>query len=183
MILILNTKVKDVKLVFFHKIYEEENFEYLIYKANTNSIYQRNIFTLLMKYQSNVDNLNFDSIQPIDINSFFNEINRRQINNIKLDVIFSVDDIVINPIFNNMDEIFSMLERIKSDYLKSLIIIKNNDNNYISNEIRSDNNFNRKVFNSHNILDMNIKINISKIVLDLYNSYSKNYKPIELKDK
>ncbi len=184
MTLISNIKVNKNNIVFFQNIYEEENFEYLLYKANTNTTFQRNLLTLLFKYESSNEKANLCKLTPIDMTNFFSETYKKEIQDIKLDALINIDDIVINPIFKNMEEIFAMLERIKSDYMKSLVVIKNySQKNYSSTQTRNDNNYNKKLFQSSHIIDLNLKVNISKIVLDMYSYFTKNYKTPELKDR
>jgi hypothetical protein len=139
----------------------------------------------MLKYNSTSETYNFDT-KPLHIEEYITDRIKASNKEIRIDWLIQIDDIVFNPIFNDIDEILSTLERIKSDYLKSLVLLRNitSTNSLISHtQVYNDYNFNKKLFSSSfSKIAIRMKFSISKVIIDLFSSFSKKTTP-SLKDK
>jgi hypothetical protein len=141
----------------------------------------------MFKYQASRENDYQSDIRQFDIGEYIKDRIKFQNNEVRLDWLVHIDDIVLNPIFSDIDEILNTLDRIKSDYLKSLVMLRNISTSVTEishSQAFTDYIFNKRLFsNSYHKVDINLKFCISKIILDLFSSFSKKTITPNLKDK
>lgn len=195
----LDNKIKYQ--IFFQNIYEEENFDSFLYKGVSNLTHKTNLVSLLAKFDyTNTPPLSnakcFSKLEPADLENFVYKYNIfiQKIPKANINCILIINDIVISPLFNSLEESIKLLEEIKKDYYKMKILMKNCKyelHNLFKNEI----NANKKLFDYKNntlissdydigiINDCSFNVVISRVVFDLYSFNPKKLKHDKIDSK
>lgn len=130
----------------------------------------------------------WDLLGPLDVYDFITKVTLKSIKDMELDLLFSIDDIVFSPIYNNMADNLILFENVKKDFQRSKIILKTltNDQDISDRYIRNEIAYNAKIFMTKINLNIKIDFSVSRISLDVYSHYMKNKETNripELKDK
>jgi hypothetical protein len=142
----------------------------------------------MFKYQAVKERAYVLDNKLLDIKEYIKDRIKSEKLQVRTDWLICVDDIVFNPIFSGIDEIISTFERIKNDYLKSLILLRNihtgKENTYSHTQSATDYATNKKLFsNSFSKVDIKLKLFVSKLLIDLYSSFTKKLNSPDLKEK
>jgi hypothetical protein len=188
-----NSKDEDFKLKydnFFNNVYEEEIFDFLIYKGNGETNNKSNILSAIISIdvtEKNSKSFLYDHLKSLDFSDFFIHVNsfHKEASIYKSHIDIVLDDICINPLNGNFNNHLRILDGCKKDYIRYHILIKNQEDlvsiNLVKNELNQYNNLNRGNFSNtqemsrfHHInlfQNIEMKIRLKRIIIDLY-SYS-----------
>jgi hypothetical protein len=123
----------------------------------------------------------------MNIQDFISLVTTKYINDIYLNAKITVDDIVLCPLYNNLDENQDFISKIKDEMSKSKsLFMKLFGSEDIHRNIKKDNIQNSKIFLLTQNYEISLSLNISRVILDVFSQYIKNIeksKHAELKDK
>jgi hypothetical protein len=178
--------------IFLQGIYEEENFEHFLYKGNSNFSTKRNLVSTLLKFEikhKNSFSKFLSSLDPLEMNELINKCFTfyNENNEYKLELLSHIDDFIICPLFNNLEESLRIFEEIRKDYLRYKVIIRNNFEgeyekcdsnvrNFHKNLIKKELLINQKIFNQ------NFELEKKSQNIQLHDVYSHNSEISNLKN-
>jgi hypothetical protein len=114
-------------MIFFQNLYEEENFDYLFYKGNSNLVTKKNMVSLLLKFSqdeilkgSHFNREHFSN----DLQDFINKIQSSSKSHYTISSVLNIDDFVVSPLPKHLNESVKLLQDFKKFYFQMKILMK-----------------------------------------------------------